>query len=824
MRRVMFDHTPRPGAILRHLLLSLPALAVLEGSRLAWNAELSWLGVLGCWGFIVAVLLVARVGRPGRDAGQRWVWPWSTAATVVLGVGAAVISLTFRSTLAAWVWLGAWLALLLQLDTAFSKIASRPIRWAAYLLLALYAGALPGVSGQLQGRFSDEEFFVAVQAGIVSLFWLLLRLPFRASARRQANSSSSPKGLTVNLRSIVVCLVLAGGALGIMALRGYQRSFYAQSASLYDQITPDTPFLCGESAPAITAESGAVVFSRLLEAVAANPRKGAPEYGMLALGTGEEHWAQAFRESLLQEAAAQKFSQAAQSVKYIQREAALRAYYVPRVRQAFPQLFTDTDLRTLADWFGAINQRALTVEWVDWMYAAALSSWPLGPYENQENGAGLLSVLISGGLEDPELADANRAYLQQNPRGWLTRFRNTDDAFIYQPEWLTNALFQAGYTGQLADRNRELAFEWLLLQALPDGRAPQYNHTGQTSLAGIAYLAAVELADPRYLWLADQALKAAAAQGRAVFAQPGAERPTDLMGESPDVGSCLLYGDSGLPTQVGPLAPDKIVFRDGWAPDAPYLLLNLRFSGWHRYKATNTVTLFSVQGPIIGDLLERKTFRWLPTGRSLLRDKRIPRELLSGLLISERGIRAVLYGLTGIGSQWAQDPPWHADVLAFESGGTLDWSHSRIADWQGWQHDRYVYFYHDRGPIIVADRASGPPNSQSALVWHLLPEDDTVRGETWRMRVRTGEETVEFVFVPIVADGQASGSLSFAPEGDHRLSAVFTPAAAGNLQTATLFLMDEWVGADVRVTDPTTQPVLWLTQKNGAELKLPLYR
>ena len=192
---------------------------------------------------------------------------------------------------------------------------------------------------------------------------------------------------------------------------------------------------------------------------------------------------------------------------------------MPRVRQALPRLFTEAELRTLTDWFGAINRRALTVEWVNWMYAVALARWPHGPYENQENGAGLLSVLISGGLEDPKLADANRMYLQQNPRGWLNRFRNTDDALIYQPEWLTNALFQAGYTGQPANRNRELAFEWLLLQALPDGRA-SYNHPAQPSIAGIAYLAAVELGDPRYIWLADLALKTAAAPGKPCLHNP----------------------------------------------------------------------------------------------------------------------------------------------------------------------------------------------------------------------------------------------------------------------------------------------------------------
>ena len=813
---------PQRDALLR-LLLCWPALFLLEAARLAWGVDFSWPGFFGRWGFIVAVVVAASAGRPRHVGGQRWAWPWPAGVTAVLGLGSAIISLNHQSTIAAWICLGAWFALLLQLSVSFSKIASRPIRWASYLLLAFCAGVLPAVSGQLQGRFSDEEFFVAVQAGVVSLFWLLLLLPFGWPARRQASDSSQTCGLVISLRSTLVCLAFVGGATGIMALRGYQHSFYAQSAPRYDQITPDTPFLCGKTAPIATAESGVAIFNRLLAAVADNPRKGPPEYGMLALGTGEERWAQAFRESLLQEAAEQQFSQAANSVKYIQYEAAQRAYYLPRVRQAFPQLFTEAELRTLTDWFGAINRRALTVEWVDWMYAVALARWPRGPYENQESGAGLLSVLISGGLEDPKLADANLMYLRQNPRGWLARFRNTDDALIYQPEWLTNAFFQAGYTGQPANRNRELAFEWLLLQALPDGRAPRYNHPAQPSIAGIAYLAAVELGDPRYLWLADLALKTAAAQGQAVFAQPGAERPISLVSKAPDAGSCLLYGDSGLPTQVGPLAPDKIVFRDGWAPGASYLLLNLRFSGWHRYKATNTVTLLSLENPVVSDLLEQASFPWLPKGRSLLRDKRIPRENLSGLLISDRGIRTVLYNLTGIGSRWSQDPPWHADVIAFEPGDASDWSHSRIAEWQGWQHDRYIYFYHDRGPIIVADRATGPRTSQSGLVWHLRPEEEMVPGQTWRLRLHTDGEPVEVVFVPIVEDGQSPGFLGFAPEGDSDMRATYTSSTPGQLQIATVFLQGDWLGADVQLIDAATQPTLQL-KRDGAELRVSLYR
>jgi len=55
------------------------------------------------------------------------------------------------------------------------------------------------------------------------------------------------------------------------------------------------------------------------------------------------------------------------------------------------------------------------------------SQWPEGPYENQENGAGLLALLEAEGLTDPALSPANRAYLARNRRGWTARFRVAED-------------------------------------------------------------------------------------------------------------------------------------------------------------------------------------------------------------------------------------------------------------------------------------------------------------------------------------------------------------------------------------------------------------
>jgi hypothetical protein len=122
----------------------------------------------------------------------------------------------------------------------------------------------------------------------------------------------------------------------------------------------------------------------------------------------------------------------------------------------------------------------------------------------------------------------------------------------------------------------------------------RYNYPGW-NLAGIAYLSELS-GDLRYVWLAGRAVEALEQMDGYLFAQPGVEEPASLGGRSSTEGSCLLYSDSGLPNQKGPLASDKIVFRDGWSPDVAYLLVNLRlvnlrFTGWHRYKATGTVTL-----------------------------------------------------------------------------------------------------------------------------------------------------------------------------------------------------------------------------------------
>jgi len=741
----------------------------------------------------------ARLSCPYSTDHVHWVWRWQGLVIAGIGLLAWFVYAINGDTTAAWVVLAALYVFLIAIAWVLAAGQRVLSRWIIYVFVSGIGGAVPIVADQIESHFADEEFFVLAQALALSIFWLLVWGAFRLVWNEQQHEPQY--GLRVNRRGLAISLVLGALVGAGMTVQAYQRSFYPFETPPYTGISAENPFVCGQVAPDPQAFDGKEIFRRLLARVAANPNKGAPEYGMLALATGENHWAQSFRESLVREAGQALFTGPANSVKSSQYDAALRAYYYPRVKAAFPGLFTPAENARVQQWFESINRRAQTIEWVDLAYAAAFSKLPEGPYENQEIGAGLLALLEAEGISAPDLSVMNRDYLNRNRRGWETRFRNTDDALVYQPEWINNAFFQFLYTNQIKPGNVRLSFEWLLLQSLPDGSRLRYNHPVAVSLASVAYLGAHLQNDPRYVWLSGRALAALESQGGYLFAQPGIESAVDLVGYSPTQGSCLIYGDSGLPNQVGPLAPDKIVFRDGWSAEDTYLLLNLRFTGWHRYKATNTVTLLYQSAPLVTEELDSESFAWLPEGRSLFRDKRIPREHLNGLLIERVGVGAILYQLTGVGSPWAQDPPYYARVERFETGADVDVSTIVLEGWRGWHHRRIVYFYH-HGPVVVVDDAQGPAGNRGALIWHIAGEGQT-QGQ--RIQLRGGEHPAEMMLLS-VGNGEIQVEKS-------RQQVVYSAPENGRLGTVTLFLMGEWMGAEAGITQDSGQPALRIALK-----------
>ncbi len=798
------------------LFLAIP-IAWLELIAFSAGAANDWTSILSRTMQVVLIVSVIAVAQPIRARGTRWQWSWRAAALVIAALLIASAWGLTANSLMAWLAIIFWFALMAILDASIramliGRLTHQLARWLSRIGLCLIAGLVPVAVAQIESRFADEEFFAFAQAMALATFCFLLIVSSRLIVRRQTQSS----GATVNVdgRWVLLGAFILLSLLAATTLSAYQSSFYSTDPPMYPGISAARPSLCGSVPQEPGRVTGQDVFSRLLARVAAHPQKTPAEFGMLALANRDRAMAEEFRRALLAEAASNLFTGPAGSVKWGQFEAALRAYYYPKVRDQFPGLFKPEEERFLRQWFAAINRRALTIEWVDWLYGLAFGQVLEGPYENQENGAGLLAILEANGLADPALSARNRAYLQNSARAWSQRFRNTDDAYFYQAHWLNNALFEAIYAPtSLSNEKRRQSFEWLLQQAMPDGLPTSYNIPEQTSAAAAYYLGAKLLQDPNYVWLAANSLQRVEERSEVFAAQPGLESAVDLEGIAPTTGSCLIYGDSGLPNQVGPLAPDKVVLRDGWSADSLYLLLNLRFSGWHRYKATNDIIALNQAGPLVVEQVEPTATWWLPRGRSALRDKRLPREDLNGLLIPAAGLQQV-FSTLGMGTPWAQDPPHYARVLSFEPERTPQRVQTKIENWHGWSHVRTIYFY-PQGPIIVVDSAHGG-TGRAALSWHLVGQGRRDGNSLW---LREGNHPARIVLPSeawpdtiIRAESTAYG-LGY--------SVVYYAPTDGRLDLVSVFLTGRWAGSSVTTSinfEPRLSPQLMTIRvSNGPE-------
>lgn len=771
-----------------------------------------WFNFFQGWIFSLSILIIAI--SLNLIIFELKIWKF---VLLIIGIANLILWVLYflsSSTLLAWIVIALSYALFIRIGSLLSAGRGRFLRFILDSLFALGIGLCTIALVQMETNFAEEEFFSAIQAFVVAGYWLVLRTLDKILERVYRRRKSELTFINRLLLLGVLCSSLIVGS--IIFIRSYQLSFYPNQVPTYTGINSDAPFECGQLQPDTQIYDGQEVFDRILQSLESNPHKSSPEYGMLAVGSGKNFWAEKFRESILEEARHGLYTEPAGSVKYGQYEATFRAYYYSRILERFPDLFSSFENKEIRDWFAAINRRALTVELVDWLYAIAFSKRPEGPYENQETGVGLLGLLESQGLADPKSTVENQDYLSQNLSGWMQRFRNTDDAAVYQPEWINNAYYQSLYSKTTNYDNIRLSFEWLLLQALPNGAPLRYNHIGSASFESLAYLGAKLLGDDRFIWLSGRALDYKNERGNRIFPQPGVEKPTDLMGKSPSEGSCLLFGGSGLPNQIGPLAPDKIVFRNGWASDSAYLLLNLRFTGWHRYKATNTVTLLYQNGNLASDQMSEETFSWLPVGRSLFRDKRIPRENLNGFIVDKVGLSRILYELTGLGSPWAQDPPYYAEVEEFTTGKKMDSSTTMIEDWHGWTHNRSILFHHE-GPIVVIDDAWGPERQTAGLSWNLISDEIL---DNHRIQLRTGDNPAQVVFVPVSSGEFETFEITSAQKDVPNVQVQYL-SNDGYISLITIFLTEDWGGGQTQLTQGEDGLVLEIITDNEY-LELPL--
>jgi len=636
------------------------------------------------------------------------------------------ICIFFDEEIFGWLFLFSFYTFLILISEGLSNQPSW-LKWFGRVILTVASGAFPVLFNQILIRFSEEEFFTALFILFFSIFWFLLwfcyhifvrKLPLKSKINPFPRLSLSPK------TTILVITISSIPFLNYVSL-AYQKSFYPENIEdTFKEISEKNPFICEtlpnqEQSEIITGQS---VQERYANNVANKDNLKTLDYGFLATYYQTDAFFSSFKEHLLLDAEAMSYTTPPGSVKWDQWEASQVLYYYLKIREIKPNLFNSHETSIIEDWISAINTRALKVGWVDWMYGLAFSHKPVGAYLNQDIGAGLYAILNQIPFLDETLYSRNTNFLDQHDRGWINNFRVTDDAISYQPVWITNSYFQSLLSEQVNDTNLRLSFEWIKAQALPNGDLQTYNFPGKVSIAPIMLFGANLLEDESLLWISNQSMQTLGDTYRFPV-QVGTEEKIsrDLTANIPDIGTCLLYGDSGLPEQNGPLAPDKIVFRNGWLEDDLYISLNLRFTGWHRYKASNSISLIYAGSPLVEEQHTQESISWLPIGRALVRDKRIPIEQLNTLLIPRTGLDAVLNSLVSLFGPYAQDPPFYAKVQKFETSESYDYSLTQIEDWNGWTFDRSIHFFKD-GPVFIIDNATSKKSQSAKINWHFTPD------------------------------------------------------------------------------------------------------
>jgi hypothetical protein len=692
-----------------------------------------------------------------------------------------ILGIHLNQPIFSWLFIGFYFIFLLLSAQFFEKLTA-VFRFFGYVILFLSAGIIPGLVNQIILRFSEEEFFTFLMVFFLSVFWLLQWISFHFFLREHKQDEPKPEGEPISLgRKLLITNLLILVSVIIIAVYKYQNSFYThQPVETYPGITEENPILCEELAGEnddipTTVQS---VQDDYAKAISRKESLQTVDYGFLASYYQSEPYYSQFRDSLLSDAISARYTQPANSVKWDQLLASHTLYYYLKLSQDKPDLFTDAQTQLINTWISAINERAQTAEWVDWMYGLAFSHKPVGAYLNQDIGAGLYAILNQLDATSSDFREKNQAFLTKNLRGWEQGFRVMDDALSYQSVWITNSYFQALLAEDEINKNTFNSFDWILAQALPDVGLQTYNFPEKTSIGPISLFGSLLLEDPNLLWLANKSLETLG-PNYSYYTQPGAEQKISnpLIAEKPRIGSCLIYGNSGLPEQRGPLTPDKIILRNGWENNDFYIMLNLRFSGWHRYKATNGISLIYAGTPLIEEQYTQGTIPWLPIGRALVRDKRIPIEQLNTLLIPRTGLDAVLNTLNNWFGPYSQDPPYYANIDKFITTEDFDYSKTHVNDWHNWRFTREIYLYND-GFAIIFDEAETESKKSAEIRWHLSADFSKI--EDNRFQSANGNFSVQLV-------AQENGEFSTQSSDDH-LTVNYKSPKTGKLKLITVIL------------------------------------
>jgi hypothetical protein len=188
----------------------------------------------------------------------------------------------------------------------------------------------------------------------------------------------------------------------------------------------------------------------------------------------------------------------------------------------------------------------------------------------------------------------------------------------------------------------------------------------------------------------------------------------------------MIESPGGLTQRPSKIRPDKIVFRGGWENDSLYALMNLRYDGYHGYRATNCMITLHYGVPfVVEDIVKRKR-EWLPEGRKLVRDDDIERYRLNGFYIREPSLYRVINRMDIFRNRYFQTLPRHTKNNVFIKKENFDLSITEIVDWLGWDNKR-ICIRMGNDYIIVFDINKCKTPKEHNVIWHLKGEYDIAK-------------------------------------------------------------------------------------------------
>lgn len=532
------------------------------------------------------------------------------------------------------------------------------------------------------------------------------------------------------------------------------------------------------------------------------------------LTSGDIENAQKLKEIIIEEALSGKFTGPSNSMKITQAWAAERGVVYLDVIEKYPRLFDSKERALIEKWFEELTKRALTIEWSDFYYMIAFRKPITAPYRNQENGVAALCIyseIIKN--SNPHLARKARKYVRDNAILWRSNFRNTDDSTSYQALWIYNAwnVGRLMFPKTLRNTYSKQSFEWLLKQWPPNGGPLGYNPDASTILPDIFLLGAKLHSSPELKWVADKSLNFIEKHDiKLSGCRPGLQfRQERIESKTPSFESSYVEAPGDLVQFPSENKPDKIVFRSGWKEESLYGLLNLRYDGFHGYKATNSIVTFHYGVPFIVEDLVKIRRKWLPAGRAQVRDDNIERYRLNGFYIEEPLFNRLFNKVDVFRTRWLQTLPRHTKRNQFYSSKIFDYSRTDIVDWLGWNNQRICLLVGD-AYFAVFDFNKGHSRKQHSIIWHIRGEYNdamtTLEQDNYKLQTVFLFDDNSSINIMSSKETYKPQSLSYQPDYDILISSnqdhsevisIFAPANYDSVQARPLIISENVICVEV---------------------------